>query len=44
MAALLTGMAPGELPLPVSDTQAALRRGLMTRFYDLGFTANQLWK
>ena len=43
LAALLTGMDATDLPLPVSDLAPAPRRGFMTRFYDLGFTANQVW-
>ncbi|MFK7754178.1 MAG: NAD(P)/FAD-dependent oxidoreductase [Sedimentitalea sp.] len=43
LAELLTGMDPANLPLPISATTAAPKRGFMTRFYDLGFTANQVW-
>ena len=44
MADLLTGMDPGALPLPVTDMAAAPRAALTARIYDLGFTANQLWR
>lgn len=44
MADLLTGMDPGELPLPMTQMSEAPRAGVTSRFYDLAFTANQLWK
>lgn len=44
LADLLTGMDPADLPLPVSKMVQAPRAGLMTRFYDMAFTANQVWK
>ncbi|MEM1364013.1 MAG: FAD-binding oxidoreductase [Pseudomonadota bacterium] len=44
LAELLTGTAPKDLPLPVSDVTPAPRRRLMSAFYDLSFTANQLWR
>ena len=44
MAQLLTGMDPAELPLPVSTLTEASRPGLRSWFYDLGFTANQIWR
>ena len=36
LASVLTGEDPAKLPLPVSETNAVPRRGLMTRFYGLG--------
>lgn len=44
MADLLTGMNPADLPLPLTDMSAAPRAALTSRFYDLAFTANQVWK
>ena len=44
MADLLTGMDPAELPLPLTEMAKAPAAGLTTRFYDLAFTANQIWK
>ncbi|MEO0567123.1 MAG: FAD-binding oxidoreductase [Pseudomonadota bacterium] len=44
MADLLTGMDPADLPLPMSEPTLAPQSGLKSRFYDLAFTANQVWK
>jgi glycine/D-amino acid oxidase-like deaminating enzyme len=44
MAELLTGADPADLPLPLTRMSAAPRAGMMTRVYDMAFTANQLWK
>lgn len=44
MADILTGLDPADLPLQLTDPRAAPRAGLRARFYDLGFTANQIWK
>lgn len=44
MADLLTGMDPVDLPLPVTDLAAAPRAAFTSKFYDLGFTANQVWR
>ena len=42
MADLLTGMDPGDLPLPVTRLCAAPHAGLRSRVYDLAFKANQV--
>ncbi|MDG0990066.1 MAG: FAD-binding oxidoreductase [Yoonia sp.] len=44
MAALLTGMNPADLPLPVTDLATAPRSKFNAKIYDLAFTANQLWQ
>ncbi len=44
LADLLTGMDPSELPLPLTDPSASPRAGVMSRIYDLAFTANQVWR
>ncbi len=44
LADILTGMDPKDLPLPVTDIATAPRAGLMSRVYDLAFTANQMWR
>ena len=44
MADLLTGMDPKMLPLPVSDLVEAPQARIKSKFYDLAFTANQIWK
>ncbi len=44
LAELLTGMDPTDLPLPATDLAAAPRAGLMSRFYQLAFSANQVWR
>lgn len=44
MADLLTGMDPADLPLPITDFSEAPRAALTSRFFDLAFTANQVWK
>ena len=44
IADLLTGMAPTELPLPMTDPSQAPRARITARIYDLAFTANQFWK
>ncbi|MEM1273659.1 MAG: FAD-binding oxidoreductase [Pseudomonadota bacterium] len=42
MAALLTGADPADLPLPITDVTAESAGALKRRFFDLGFTANQV--
>ena len=44
LADLLTGMDPADLPLPVSEMTQAPRAGLTSKFYDMTFTANQIWQ
>ncbi|WP_306144683.1 FAD-binding oxidoreductase [Roseibium sp. MMSF_3412] len=44
MAGLLTGMDPKDLPLPITDVTAVASAPLMSRFYNLAFTANQFIK
>ncbi|MDJ0628365.1 MAG: FAD-binding oxidoreductase [Rhodobacter sp.] len=44
LADLLTGMDPSDLPLPLSEPSPAPRAGLKSKFYDLAFAANQLWR
>ncbi|MEM6588204.1 MAG: FAD-binding oxidoreductase [Pseudomonadota bacterium] len=44
IADLLSGMDPADLPLPMTDMSTAPRAGITSRFYDLAFTANQIWK
>ena len=44
MAELLTGMDPSELPLPITDMAMAPISGFKSKFFDLGFTANQVWR
>ncbi|MCX7643718.1 MAG: FAD-binding oxidoreductase [Rhodobacteraceae bacterium] len=44
MAELVAGADPAGLPVPVTAMTAAPRAGLAARFYDLAFTAHQLWK
>lgn len=44
IADLLTGMDPMDLPLPVSDVTRARGAAIASRFYDLAFTASQVWK
>lgn len=42
LADLLTGLDPKDLPLPITDVSSAPRAGLMSKVYDLAFTANQI--
>ena len=42
LAGLLTGMDPGDLPLPVTEPASVRRAGLKSRVYDMAFTANQI--
>ncbi len=44
MAGLLTGMDPSELPLPISGVQTVPGASLRSRFYQVAFAANQLFK
>ncbi|MEM8948588.1 MAG: FAD-binding oxidoreductase [Pseudomonadota bacterium] len=44
MAELLTGGKEDELPLPITDLQTLPTAPLMSRLYQMAFTANQLWK
>lgn len=44
MADLLTGMDPADLPLPMTEMSEAPRASMTSRFYDMAFTANQIWK
>ena len=44
LADLLTGMDPVDLPLPVTTLSEAPRARLTSKIYDLGFSANQVWK
>ncbi len=44
LADLLTGMDPEDLPLPVTKMTQAPRSGLTSKFYDMAFTANQIWR
>ncbi len=43
MAELLTGSDPINLPFPLTGPKPAPLTGLQTRFYDMAFTAKQLW-
>ena len=44
IADLLAGMDPKDLPLPVTELSQAPRAGMMSKFYDAGFSANQVWR
>ena len=44
MAGLLTGMAPADLPLPLTDVAGVSSAPIMSRFYNMAFTANQFIK
>nr|WP_319383037.1 FAD-binding oxidoreductase [uncultured Roseibium sp.] len=44
IAGLLTGMQPEDLPLPTTDMAAVTNTPLMSRFYNIAFTANQFIK
>lgn len=44
MADILTGLDPAELPLPLSGPARARQAGLVSRVYDMAFTANQAWR
>ena len=43
IAELLTDSDSAVLPLPLTKPKTASFAGLTTRFYDLAFTAKQLW-
>ena len=44
MADLLTGMAPEDLPLPITELSIASSAPIMSRLYQTAFTANQVYK
>ncbi|WFE87674.1 FAD-binding oxidoreductase [Roseibium porphyridii] len=44
IAGLLTGMNPADLPLPMTNVAAVTSAPLMSRFYNIAFTANQFIK
>lgn len=44
MADLLTGMPMEDLPLPVTELNPVPYTGIKSKFYDLAFTANQIFK
>lgn len=44
MADILTGLDPADLPLPLSGPARARRARLVSRVYDIAFTANQAWR
>ncbi|MEO1026217.1 MAG: FAD-binding oxidoreductase [Pseudomonadota bacterium] len=44
MAELLTGMDRADLPLPITDVTTVPSAPIMSRFYQVGFTANQMLK
>lgn len=44
MSELLTGMDRADLPLPITEVSAVLSAPIMSRFYQTGFTANQVLK
>ncbi len=44
MAELLSGGQEADLPIPITGMKSATARGLMSRFYQAVFTANQLAK
>ncbi|MEM1050363.1 MAG: FAD-dependent oxidoreductase, partial [Pseudomonadota bacterium] len=44
IAGLLTGMQPEDLPLPTTDMAAVANAPVMSRFYNIAFTANQFIK
>lgn len=44
MAELLTGMDRAELPLPITELKTVPSAPFMSRFYQAGFTANQVLK
>ena len=44
IAALLTGASPDSLPMPMTDVARETAGPLKARIFDLGFTANQIWK
>lgn len=44
IAQILTGADPDDLPLPVTEPDPIPGAQLKSRFYDLAFSANQLWK
>ena len=44
MAELVAGGKEEDLPLPISEPKTATAAPLMSRLYQMAFTANQLWK
>ncbi len=44
LADLANGMDPKELPLPMTDLKTVSSAPIMSRVYQMAFTANQLWK
>ena len=44
MAELLAGGAEEDLPLPITDPKTVPTAPVMSRLYQMAFTANQLWK
>ena len=44
MAELLTGMDRADLPLLMTDVQTVPSAPIVSRFYQAGFTANQVLK
>ena len=44
MAELVAGGKEEDLPLPISEPKPATAAPLMSRLYQMAFTANQLWK
>ncbi|MDH3666975.1 MAG: hypothetical protein OEN23_08590 [Paracoccaceae bacterium] len=44
MAELLAGSDEADLPLPVTDLAPVASAPVMSRFYQLVFAANQVWK
>jgi hypothetical protein len=44
MGELLAGGREEDLPLPVTDPQTVVTAPMMSRLYDMAFTANQIIK
>lgn len=44
MAGLMTGLPQRDLPLPVTDVKSVPSAPVMSRVYQMAFSANQLWK
>ena len=44
MAELLAGGKEEDLPLPITELKPVKSAPLMSRLYQMAFTANQLWK
>ena len=40
---LLTDSDPSDIPLPITKPKSARLAGVTTQFYDMAFTAKQLW-